>query len=170
MFGSHDRHRKWLLKNGIAATAEIIEVRGQLTETHHGQDVTLWQLRLWVNAAMGEPFQADVTDEWRDPSHDFPQNGMRVGVLYDSSDHSRACLSGVPVPDRPVGRVGQPAVNVQVFGAGANMDLSALPGMNLGNLGNAASFAELGQLARQLRDGALTRDQFDAEVRKLFQQ
>lgn len=36
MFGSHDRHRKWLLKNGTATTAQVIEVRGQLTETHHG--------------------------------------------------------------------------------------------------------------------------------------
>jgi hypothetical protein len=72
MFGSHERHRKWLLKSGTAATAEIIEVRGQLTETHHGQD--------------------------------------------------------------------------------------------------AASFAELGQLAKQLHSGALTREEFNAEVRRLFGQ
>jgi hypothetical protein len=159
MFGSHDRHRKWLLKNGTATTAEIIEVRGQLTETHHGQDVTVWQLRLWVHAAAGEPFAADVTDEWRDPSHAFPQAGMRAGVLYDPGDRSRACLSGVPVPDRPAARA---------FSAMANIDLSALTAMHPGNAGSAASFAELGQLAQQLHAGALTRDEFDAEVRRLF--
>jgi hypothetical protein len=174
MFGSHERHRKWLLKNGTPATAEIIEVRGQLTESHHGQDVAVWQLRLWVEAAMGEPFQADVTDEWRDPSHPFPQNGIRVSVWYDPADHSRVCLSGVPVLERPAAQA-QPAFNVQAFqaafgGAGANLDLSALPAMNLGSFGGAASFAELGQLARQLHEGALTRDQFDAEVRRLFGQ
>jgi hypothetical protein len=177
MFGSHDRHRKWLLKSGTAATAEIIEVRGQLTETHHGQDVTVWQLRLWVDAVTGEPFEADIADEWRDPSRNFPQNGMRAGVLYDPSDHSRVCLSGVPVPDRPAARA-QRAVNVQAFGAGVfdgavfdgavNMDLSALSALNLGGVASAASFAELGQLAKQLHEGALTRDEFDAEVRKLF--
>lgn len=173
MFGSHERHRKWLLKNGTAATAQIIEVRGQLTETHHGQDVTVWQLRLWVDAVRGEPFQADVTDEWRDPSHNFPQNGMKVGVLYDPSDFSRVCLSGVPVPDRPAARA-WPLGNVQAFGAGAHMDLSALSAnlsaMNLGNFGSAASFAELGELAKQLHAGALTRAEFDAEVRRLFGQ
>jgi hypothetical protein len=72
----------------------------------------------------------------------------------------------VPVPDRA-------AVNVQAFGGTAfggtaNMDLSALSAMNLGNFGGAASFAELGQLANQFRAGALTREEFDAEVRKLF--
>ncbi len=40
--------------------------------------------------------------------------------------------------------------------------------MNLGNAGSAASFAELGQLAKQFHEGALTREEFDAEVRKLF--
>lgn len=169
MFGNHERHRKWLLKNGTATTADIIEVRGQATETHHGQQVTVWQLRLWVDAARGEPFAADVTDEWRDPSHNFPQNGMKVGVLYDPADHSRVCLSGVPVPERPAAR-SWPAANVREFGVAANMDLSALSAMNLGNFGGAAAFAELGQLARQLHEGALTREQFDAEVRKLFGQ
>jgi hypothetical protein len=169
MFGSHERHRKWLLKNGTAATAEVIEVRGQATEAHHGQQVTVWQLRLWVGAAMGEPFPADVTDEWRDPSHNFPQNGMKVGVLYDPGDHSRVCLSGVPVPDSPPIRP-RSAFDFQVFGPGGNADLSAVAAMDLGAFGSASSFAELGQLAKQLHAGALTREQFDAEVRKLFGQ
>jgi hypothetical protein len=34
------------------------------------------------------------------------------------------------------------------------MDLSALSAMNLGNFGSAASFADLGQLAKRLHEGA----------------
>jgi len=167
MFGNHDRHRKWLLKNGTAATAEVIEVRGQLTEARHGQEVAVWQLRLWVHAAAGEPFAADVTDEWRDPSHPFPQAGMRAGVLYDPSDHSRVCLSGVPVPDGPPLRP-RSAFDFQVLRPGGNADLSALLAMNPATFGAASSFAELRQLAQQLHEGALTREEFDAEVRRLF--
>jgi hypothetical protein len=71
MFGSYERHRKWPLKNGSAA-ADVIEVRGPVTETSLGRQATIWQMQLWA-AAVGEPFAADVTDEWCVRSPNFPQ-------------------------------------------------------------------------------------------------
>src|SRR5260370_33905867 len=166
MFGSHERHRKWLMKYGTAAPAEILGVRARFPESRHGQEVGVYQFLLWVDAVIGEPFEAQVTDEWLAPTRDFPQAGLKVGVLYDSSNRARVCLSGAPVPDRSAGQA-QSAVTFQVFGAGAGAVLSA---MNLGNFGSADSFARLGQLTNQLHEGALSRAEFEAEVQKLFGQ